>query len=188
MPTQFSCHLCGRDLPEISPTKGDEELGSEVLVCQGGCSGPRVIDKAWSNISPGDVVRWATPRFIKYGVVISRSGNSLSFRCEQEDRAIAIPDAKWYFVQGKMHGPKAEECLVVLTELPKKSPPRRPDAQASVYRDFMTAEDVAEYLNWDQKEVRRKIRRGVISAHKSEGRWMIPRQHLLDQAAKHGWV
>jgi excisionase family DNA binding protein len=147
----------------------------------------KVIDKAWSNISPGDFVRWATPRFIEYGVVISRSGNSLSFDSIERDRPVVIPDAKWYFVQGKMHGPRAEECLVILNELPKKSVPRQ-DAQATVYRDFMTAEDVAEYLNWDQKEVRRKIRRGVIPAHKSEGRWMISRQHLIDQAAKHGWV
>lgn len=146
-----------------------------------------VIDKAWSNISPGDFVRWATPRFIKYGVVLHRKQNSLIFQCMQDDLPVTIPDAKWYFVQGKMYGPKVEECLVILDALPT-TPPR---AQLPRVDDdlIITVAQACELIQMDPKQFRRHIRRGTIPASKNgEGQWLLRRDLLMKACAKYGWI
>lgn len=143
-----------------------------------------VIDTAWSNIHAGQFVRWATPRFIKYGRVVSRKGNSLVIEDLDDGRTIAIPEAKWYFVQFKMHGPRHEECLFLVDKVFKGKMILEPEADNRI-----TVQDACELLRMDPKQLRRHIRRGRIQAHKDrESRWMIDRTHLMEVSARYGWI
>jgi len=150
----------------------------------------QVIDKAWSDVQPGNRVRWATARSIRYGVVLQRKGQSLVLDLLDEDRPKVIPDGRWYFLQAKLHGPSTEEHLVVIERFPdaggevmKVISPR--DANTDVW---ITAAEAAEMLNWSEKQLRRQLRRGVIVANKRDGRWLVHRDRLRDAAAKHGWL
>ena len=148
-----------------------------------------VIDKAWSDISPGDFMRWATPRFIKYGRVIKRDGNGMTLQFIEDANVRVIPQAKWYFCQAKMYGPDAEEHLVCIDYSEWfNGPPVEPFVPPS-YDDSVTVNDACEILRMDPKQLRRHIRRGRIEAHKDlEGRWMIDRDMLMTKAARYGWI
>lgn len=146
-----------------------------------------ILDVAWSDIGTGTIVRWRTPNFIKYGRVLHRKDRSLTVQFTDDGPPRAIPDARWYYVQFKQFGLKAEESLCVLKAIPVKSKSFQPATDA--HEDFIHASQVAEYLNWDEKQVRRYIRRGTIPAFKDQfGRWVVRRGQLIELAGKHGWV
>lgn len=151
-----------------------------------------VLDKAWSDIQPPDFIRWVTPRFVKYGRVLKHADRSLLVQLLDEDRPRAIPDAKWYYSQFKLRGPNTEEHLCVVQYRPEHDGPPVVLAgipEAEYAQDvWITASQAAEFLNWDEKQVRRYIRSGKIEANKRDGRWIIHRERLRDAAAKHGWV
>lgn len=155
----------------------------------------KVIIKAWSDICPGDFIRWRTPRFIWYGKILKihskpRDRSMLvDFMEEQSPRA--IPDAKWYHAQFCLYGDEAEEhiCVVDYHEWYKAPPsdPFIPEAE-DAHDVWIPVYQAAEFLGWDEKRLRRMIRRGHITAHKEDGRWIINRNRLREVAAKHGWI
>lgn len=160
----------------------------------------RIVDKAWSNVQSGDFVRWATPRFVRYGRVITHPPKSDSLRVEfwQPVEEKAIPNARWYFVQGKMK-PDAEEHLVVIDLTPMEllvragaltdedNPPLTVKPRRS-HEPWITVQTACEQLKMDQKQLRRHIRRGVVIAEKRDGIWYIDQERLRDAAAKFGWI
>lgn len=146
-----------------------------------------IWDKAWSSIQPGDQVRWATPTFIKFGRVLNTAGRSATFVWD-DGKQQAVPDARWYFVEGK-RDPMPDEHLVVIqrpTDDVMWLAQHRP--VAIVEQGWCSTHDAAEMLNWDEKKLRRYIRRGHILARKHEDRWEVNREALRDKAAKQGWV
>jgi len=148
----------------------------------------RVINKAWSDVSPRDFVRWATPRFVKYGVILSRKGESMTLNLLDEDRPRVVPTARWYYAQGKIHGADTEEHLVVIEALPEPMTsymiPPTPEATG----ELISVNEACELIKMDPKQFRRYIRRGVIPATKHNDRWVIDASTLRSIAAKHGWV
>lgn len=150
----------------------------------------QVIDKAWSSIQVNDFVRWATPRFIKYGRVEAVGGNSMRVRFINDAQARAIPEAKWYFVQGKAN-PEAEEHLVCIDyKAWYNGPPIEPfiPPADNAHDQYISVETACEMLNMDAKRLRRYIRRGVIPAFKRDDRWVIPREALREAAVKNQWL
>ena len=148
----------------------------------------RVIDMAWSDISPGHYLRWATPRFVKYGRVLERGGNSMRAMFDDERGPRAIPEAKWYFVQGKISA-SADEHLVII------EPPAIPTTPHSFLKSqpvesgqWLSVQQACELIRMDQKQLRRHIRRGVIPAVKRDDRWVIDREALQGVASKNGWI
>jgi hypothetical protein len=147
----------------------------------------RVIDKAWSSIQVGDWVRWATPRFIMHGQVAKRAGNSMMIR-DKDGGSRAVPDAKWYFVEGK-RDPNADEHLVIIEPPVLPTPPYSYlKQQAVTVGQFISVAEACEAIRMDPKQMRRHIRRGVIPAEKRDDRWVIDRDALQTVAAKNGWL
>lgn len=153
-----------------------------------------VIDKAWSNIGPGDFIRWATPRFVKYGRVERAKARSLRIMVAGTTDIVAIPDAKWYHAQFKLYGLAAEEHLCVidydewLYGLPKPFESLPVDHVLSELA-WISVKEAIELIPMDPKQLRRYIRKGTIPAHKdSNDQWRINREQLMSLAAKYGWV
>lgn len=150
----------------------------------------RVIDMAWSDIQVGMFIRWATPRFIKYGRIVTRGGNSMSVQFIEDASPRAIPEAKWYFVEGK-RDPQAEEHLVVIDYASWYNGPPVvpfiPEVQ-DAHEVYISAAQAAEFLSMQEKQVRRYIRQGKIPAFKRDGWWVINRERLREAAAKNGWI
>lgn len=142
----------------------------------------QVIAMAWSDIHPGIRVRWATPRFMKYGVVLRRDGRSMSIDFTDEDRPRVIPDARWYYVQPET----GEEHLRVIAEIPDdltiffKKPNLTPD--------WITVQEACEMVKMDSKQLRRYVRKGTVIARKREDRWMIERDQFISTAMARGWL
>lgn len=149
----------------------------------------QVIDMAWSNIQVNQFVRWATPRFIKYGRVLKIGGTSLMVQFIEDARPTAIPDAKWYFVEGK-RDPQAEEHLVCIDyQTWYNGPPTQPFIPPhSTSGQFISVAEACELIRMDPKQLRRHIRRGVIPAEKRDDRWVIDREALQSISAKNGWI
>lgn len=151
----------------------------------------QVIDMAWSDIQVGYFVRWATPRFVKYGRILTIGGNSMSVQFIEDKNPRGIPDAKWYFVQGKLD-PHSEEHLVVIDykqwysgDEPK---PDRSKLHRRTHVTWISVSAACEMINMDQKRVRRYIRRGIIPARKQDDRWLVNAETLRELAAKNGWI
>lgn len=153
----------------------------------------KVLDMAWSDVHAKMKCRWATPRFIKHGIILSRKDRSLTVQFWSEERPTVIPDARWYFVQAKMHGPDAEEHLVIVDEFDDIEL-QREDRRAELddynaHELIITVNQACELLQMDPKQLRRHIRRGTITASKNiEGQWLMRRDLLMAKAAKYGWV
>lgn len=147
----------------------------------------RVIDMAWSDIQVGMFVRWATPRFVMHGQVLKRAGNSMVIQ-HQDGSGRAIPDAKWYFVEGK-RDPNADEHLVIIEPPVLPTPPYSyPKQQAANPGQFISVSEACEMIRMDPKQLRRHIRRGVIPAEKRDDRWVIDREALQSISSKAGWI
>lgn len=144
-------------------------------------------DKAWSSIQPNDRVRWVTPRFVKFGRVLSIAGRSASFVWDDGTKQ-TLPDARWYFAEGKRESLRDEHLVILVpSELPTPYT-RLPDDHVMSDRAWISTEAAAEMLAWDMKKLRRYLRSGTIVARKQEDRWYINRERLQAQAAKQGWV
>lgn len=151
-----------------------------------------IIDKAWSDVQPPDFIRWATPRFIKYGRVLAHKERSLLVQFVEDAQPRAIPDAKWYYGQFKTRGPEAEEHICVIDYAAwYNGPPVEPFVPL-VHDDEgvdLTVNEAIEIVRMEAKQFRRLIRRGVIPAVKdSNEQWRIDRDVLVTLAAKHGWL
>jgi hypothetical protein len=146
-----------------------------------------IIAKAWSSVQPPDIIRWATPRFVKYGQVLRREDDSMLVKFWDEPTPRGIPHAKWYYVRGKMD-PQGEEHMVVVKEMPgADEKPFIPPAD-NAHDVWISVQAACEMLNMDGKQLRRYIRRGVVTAHKKDDRWVINRERLRDTASKLGWL
>lgn len=141
---------------------------------------------SWSNVQVGHFVRWSTPRFVKYGVVLNVKGNSMVIQFNGDDRATVIPDARWYYAIGKLD-PNAEEHLVVLQAKPARLSPIIHKVKQG-HTAWITVQAASEMINMDPKQLRRYIRRGTIPATKDEDRWKIDGEALKALAAKNGWI
>ena len=152
----------------------------------------KVIDKAWADVQPFDFVRWATPRFVKYGRVLEhpKGSRSLLIHFVEDAQPRALPDAKWYFTQFKLKGPDTEEHLCVIDYAEwYNGPPPEPFVPKTDEADELTVNEAVEIVRMDAKQFRRLIRRGVIPAHKDlNEQWRIDRDVLTTLAVKHGWL
>lgn len=152
-----------------------------------------IIDKAWSSIQVGDFVRWATPVFVKYGhVTRTPGGRTMVFKFIDDANERVLPDARYYFVEGKRSA-DAEEHLVCVDykywyEGGEVGWTPLPDEHPMSSNAWITVEAACEMLNWEAKKLRRYIRKGVILAHKRDDRWKINAERLKAQAAKSGWI
>lgn len=147
-----------------------------------------VIDMAWSDVHADMFIRWATPRFIKYGRVLKVGNNSMSVQFIEDASPRAIPEAKWYFVQGKLN-PEAEEHLVVIDyDDWYNGPPVEPFVPAAIRGEFISVNEACEMIRMDPKQLRRHIRRGVVTAVKRDDRWVIDREALQTIASRNGWI
>lgn len=150
-----------------------------------------VIDKAWSDLQAGDTIRFATPRFIKHGRVLTHKAGSDSLLVQffGEHQPRGIPNARWYFVQAKLKGPDCEEHLVCVEYSPLQLEPEPEILQTDNAHDqWISVQAACEMIQMEAKQLRRFIRRGVIPAHKKDDRWLIHREKLRDVATKHGWL
>jgi hypothetical protein len=147
-----------------------------------------VIDMAWSDIHVNMAVRWATPRFVKYGVVLLCKGNSMTCLFDGDSSPRAIPEAKWYFVQGKLN-PETDEHLVIIKRPEIPTPPRSfLKSQPAITGQWISVTEACEMIRMDPKQLRRHIRRGVVMATKRDDRWVIDREALQTVASKNGWL
>lgn len=136
------------------------------------------VDMPWSSIRVGDRVRWVTPNFVKRGQITVIAKRGMKVRFDHDNRDTVIPDAKWYFVQGKLG--VANEHLVVIS-----SPPPEFDKSEAV-RELQSDEDTvwltpgeaANIMGTDPKNVRRMIRSGKLKASRVGGRWVIDRDSI----------
>jgi hypothetical protein len=153
-----------------------------------------VIDKAWADVQPFDFVRWATPRFVKYGRVIEhhKGSRSLLIHFVEDAQPRALPDAKWYYTQFKLKGPDTEEHLCVIDyQAWYNGPPVEPfiPLAENAHELFINVHEACEFLGFDPKRLRGYIRRGVIPAFKdNQDQWRMNRERLRDVAVKHGWL
>ena len=151
----------------------------------------QIIDKAWADVQPHDFIRWATPRFVKYGRVLEHNGHSLKVQFVEDAQPRAIPDAKWYYGQFKLLGPDAEEHLCVIDYSAwYTGPPPEPFVPRGQDDDTeLTVNAAIEIVRMDAKQFRRLIRRGTIPAYKDRNdQWRIDRDLLMTLAARHGWL
>lgn len=65
----------------------------------------------WDDVCVGMPVRWATPRFICYGIISEIQGEGIVIS-HVPDSWVSVPYGKWYFDQPH----NAEEHLVVLED------------------------------------------------------------------------
>lgn len=148
-----------------------------------------IIDKAWSDIQVGDFIRWATPRFVKYGRVLKVAGNSIMAQFIEDARPTSIPDAKWYFVQWKMNHDAEEHLVCIDYQAWYNGPPVEPFVPAQNFgQQWLSVNEACEMIRMDPKQLRRHIRRGVVMATKRDDRWVIDREALQTIASKNGWL
>lgn len=131
------------------------------------------VDMAYSQLYPGCRVRWTTPAFVKRGAVVKKQKRSLVVMFDDHTKTTAIPDAKWYFVEGKL-GNKQEHLVAINTEAKTVQRPKSVDNDASM----VTPAQAANILGTDPKHIRRMIRSGKLKAHREGGRWLISRGDL----------
>lgn len=138
-----------------------------------------VIDMAWSDLHQGLRVRFATPRFIKIGTVVKIKGRGMRIQFDGEPRLTTIPDAKWYFVEGKA-GNKEEHLVVVDAPTPTKALQRTPKGSW----EFIPVSEAAQTFGVDAKTIRRWLRSGKVKGHQANGStWMVETQSLGQQLA-----
>lgn len=129
----------------------------------------------WSHLRPGLRVRWKTQTFVKRGTIVFVKKRTMVVRFDAHARDTVIPDAKWYFVEGKV-GNQNEHLVTISTPAPERS------AAAEDFDpsgdDWVSPGEAASILGTDAKNIRRKIRSGSLKAKRHGGRWVIRRQDL----------
>ncbi len=141
---------------------------------------------AWSDIQVGYWVRFATPNFTLRGTVAKIGGCSIIID-DQHHGTKVLPDAKWYFVEGK-RDPNATEHLVIIEPPAIPTLPYEYPKQAIESGRYISVNEACEMVRMDPKQLRRHIRRGVIPAEKRDDRWVIDREALQSISAKNGWI
>lgn len=130
---------------------------------------------AWSDLHAGVRVRWKTQTFVKRGTIQSISKRSMTVLFDAHDKPTNIPDAKWYFVEGKI-GNQNEHMVTISTPAPERSAAALEASNGE--GDYVSPGEAASILGTDPKNIRRKIRNGTIKAERLGGRWVIPRSSL----------
>ena len=126
----------------------------------------------WSSLHPGLRVRWKTQTFVKRGTIVFIKKRTMVVRFDAHDRDTVIPDAKWYFVEGKV-GNRNEHLVTISTPAPE-----RPSVVERHDEDVVSPREAAAILGTDPKNIRRMIRSGRLRALRDGGRWVIPRGSL----------
>lgn len=129
---------------------------------------------AWSDLAPGTRIRWKTQTFVKRGTIVSIEKRSMRVLFDSHKTATNIPDAKWYFVEGKVGN--QNEHMVAISTL--REEPRKLRRRDGTDYDYITPHDAANILGTDPKNIRRMIRTGRLPAHREGGRWMILRKDV----------
>lgn len=132
---------------------------------------------AWSALYPGIRVRWKTQNFVKRGTIRSISKRTMVVRFDAHAKDTVIPDAKWYFVEGKI-GNLNEHMVTISTPAPERSKVALEAIESHGSGDYLSPAEAASVLGTDPKNIRRKIRNGTIKAERHGGRWVIPRSSL----------
>jgi excisionase family DNA binding protein len=91
---------------------------------------------------------------------------------DNHEQPTVIPDAKWYFVEGKLCN--MNEHLVKINT----PPPKKPKLTKKAKGKLVTPAQAADILGCDQKKIRRMIRSGKLPARREGGRWVILRSDL----------
>lgn len=136
-------------------------------------------NKAWSDIQPGDRVRWKTQTFVKRGTVVTRGKRTISVLFDAHTKPTVVPDGKWYFVEGKV-GNLNEHLVTISTPAPERSlVAMAHEGSKLAGRDtYVSPNEAAAILGTDPKNIRRMIRSGKLPAHREGGRWVLKRQDV----------
>lgn len=129
----------------------------------------------WSSLHKGVRIRWKTQNFVKRGTIVSVQKRTMVVRFDSHDRDTVIPDAKWYFVEGKV-GNLNEHLVTISTPAPEQS--------AAVQKlgnpdEYVSPREAASIMGTDPKNIRRMIRSGRIWAIREGGRWVIRRRDIV---------
>lgn len=130
-------------------------------------------DVAWSDLYPGLRVRWLTPTFVKHGTIVKIKGRSMRVKFDGEARETVIPDARWWFVQGKAKDP--ENGLAVWNGETRGHTHLPPEA---VEDDLMSTTEAVGRFGVTAKELRRWLRGGKVRGHQLQGTWLVDGQSL----------
>lgn len=136
--------------------------------------------KVWSDIQPGDRVRWKTPAFVKRGTVELVKKRSMVVLFDAHSRPTTIPDAKQYFVEGRLGN--MENHLTVISTPPNPNvklngAPRGFHTEGAP-DDPISPAEAAAILGTDPKNIRRMIRSGKLRAMRDGGRWVLSRSEI----------
>lgn len=131
------------------------------------------VDTAWSNLYKGQRVRWKTPQWVKRGEIVVIRGRSMRVQFDYHSTPTALPDAKWYFVQGKL-GNKEEHLVAINSPKPSSSDIQITDTS----QVYLTPQQAADAMGTDPKHIRRLIRSGKLAATRVGGRWAIPQKAI----------
>lgn len=132
----------------------------------------------WSSLHSGLRVRWKTQTFLKRGTIVFIKKRTMVVRFDAHDRDTVIPDAKWYFVEGKV-GNLNEHLVTISTPAPERSAAALEAIEfSSDNSDYVSPREAASILGTDPKNIRRRIRQGSLKAERRGGRWVLKRQDL----------
>lgn len=130
---------------------------------------------AWADLHAGVRIRWKTQTFVKRGTIRSINKRTMVVRFDAHDKDTVIPDAKWYFVEGKV-GNQNEHIVTISTPAPERS--EVAERYAPGTNQYVSPTEAAHILGTDPKNIRRKIRNGTLKAERQGGRWVIRRGDL----------
>ena len=130
----------------------------------------------WADLHRGVRIRWKTQTFVKRGTIQSVNKRTMTVLFDAHDRPTVIPDAKWYFVEGKV-GNQNEHIVTISTPAPERSEVAKRYSPGT--NDYVSPAEAAAILGTDAKNIRRKIRNGTLKAERQGGRWVIHRSNLV---------
>lgn len=99
-----------------------------------------------------------------------------------DGRRRAIPLADWYLEQPS----DAREHICVITDDEVDLPLLNQTLDAT--ERFIYVREAAEMAKVEEKQLRRYIRKGELSAFKDNGMWMVDRDRFISFAGEHGWL
>lgn len=129
----------------------------------------------WSQLSKGQRVRWHTPQFQWRGTIQLVKGRSMVVRFDH-GKVVTIPDAKWYFVQGRL-GNIQEHLIPINSQAPEGASSEAVEVELES-GDWLTPAQASYITGEDAKNIRRKIRNGTYTSKRVGGRWVVARESL----------
>lgn len=144
------------------------------------------VDCAWSDLHPGRRIRWSTPTFVRRGTILRIKNRALAVMFDGMPRETIIPDARWYYAQGKL-GNINEHLVAINSPAPKKLKLKKLGKEKLGKTFGVAAGDAligpteaANILGIDQKALRRRLRNGQLKGEQTEGgRWVLRRSDIL---------